>query len=77
MLVKIVGANLMVVCLGVMAVGAGWYRLGKVEEMVATVPFGIDRQHQTDVANLQRQIDAISSRFDRVETKIDLILNRI
>lgn len=90
-LVKIVGANLLIVFLGVSAVGAGWYRLGHVEDQVATVVKALNEgprftqdegdalmsKHNTDVENLQRQIDGTQTRLDRIENKIDLILNRI
>jgi hypothetical protein len=75
MLVRTIGAYVITVALGVMALGAGWYRLGRVEEMVASVPLGT--QHQTDIANLQRQIDGTQGRLDRIEDKLDLIIDRI
>jgi hypothetical protein len=75
MLVRTIGAYVVTVALGVMAIGAGWYRLGRVEEIVAGVP--ALSQHDTDVANLQRQIDATQNRLDRIEDKLDVIIDRI
>jgi hypothetical protein len=91
MLVKIVGANLVVVFLGISAVGAGWYRLGNVESNLATVNKTLNEgprftqdegdalqaQLNTEVENLQRQIDGNNSRLDRIENKIDIILDRL
>jgi hypothetical protein len=75
MLVRTIGAYVVTVALGVMAIGAGWYRLGRVEELVATVP--PLTQHQTDVQNLQRQIDTTQDRLDRIEDKLDVIIDRL
>lgn len=77
MLVRTIGAYVITVGIGVMAMGAGWYRLGNVEDIVANIPSGFTQQHNTDVANLQRQIDATATRLDRMENKIDIILDRI
>jgi hypothetical protein len=77
MLVKTIGAYVVTVALGVMALGAGWYRLGNVEDIVASIPFGVDARHDQDVADLQRQIDGTQSRLDRIEDKLDLIIDRI
>lgn len=77
MLVKTIGAYVVTVALGVMALGAGWYRLGNVEDIVANIPSGFTQQHETDVENLQRQIDATDDRLDRIENKIDIIIDKI
>jgi hypothetical protein len=91
MLLKTVGAYVVTVILAVMAIGAGWYRLGHVEDNVATVMKSLSEgprftqdegdalnaKHDQDVADLQRQIDGTTARLERMENKIDLILNRI
>ena len=89
LLVKIIGTNLVIVCMGVMAVGAGWYRLGNVEQQVSTVSKALNEgprftqdegdalqaKHDTDIENLQRQIDGNNTRLDRIENKIDIIMS--
>ena len=91
MLVKIVGANLIVVFMGISAVGAGWYRLGNVEDNVAGVMKSLNEgprftqdegdalnaKHDLDIANLQRQIDGTTARLERIENKLDLIIDRL
>lgn len=88
--VKIVAGNI-IAMLGIAAtIGVGWYRLGHVETQVATVVKAIsegprftqeegdalaDKSQQAD-ADLQRQIDLVNKRFDRIETKLDILIQR-
>jgi len=79
------------VAVAVMAIGGGWYRLGHVEDTMAGVVKALSEgprftqeegdalldKHNSDIANLQRQIDGTTARLERMENKIDLILNRI
>lgn len=83
MLVKTIGAYVVTVGMGVMAIGAGWYRLGHVEDSVesitATVHSALPSKEYVDTkdTNLQNQFDEMNKRFDRFEAKIDIIMDRI
>ena len=83
MLVKTIGAYVVTVLLGVMAIGAGWYRLGHVETDVAGLTASVysilpskEYVDSRDSA-LQQQIGDNYKRLDRIETKLDVILERI
>lgn len=83
MLVKTIGAYVVTVGLGVMAIGAGWYRLGHLEEGVASITANVysalpSKEYvDTRDQNMQNQLDEMNKRFDRFEAKIDVIMDRI
>lgn len=83
MLIKIVATNLVIVIMAVMALGANFYRVNHLEEAVKTLTASVyevlpskEYVDSKDV-NLQNQINERDKRLDRIETKLDVILERI
>ena len=90
-LIKLVAGNLVAFFIAIGAISVGWYRLENVETNLSAVVKSMSEgprftqvegdalqaRHDQDVANLQRQIDGTTARLERMENKIDLILNRI
>lgn len=83
MLVKTIGAYVITVLLGVMAIGAGWYRLGHVEKEVESITSAVynalPSKEYVDSSdrNIQNQVNANATRLQRIEDKIDIIIDRI
>jgi hypothetical protein len=79
MFTKIVAGNIVAVFLGATAIGAAWWRLGNIETQLATVIATHITKEQSDKNDdaLQRQIDGVGKRLERIEDKIDILIKRI
>lgn len=83
MLIKIIGTNVIIVAMGIMAVGAGWYRLGHVEDAVQDITGAVYQSLPTkeyvDGGDrlLQQQVSANTEYLKRIENKVDLIIDKI
>lgn len=82
-LLKTIGTYVVTMLLCVLAVGGAWFRLENVEEGLAIVTTAVhdalpSKEYvDSGDSNLQTQIDGTSKRLDRIENKIDIILDRI
>lgn len=83
MLIKIVATNLVIVVMAVMALGANFYRLNHLEKAVESINANVyeilpskEYVDSKDV-NLQNQINERDKRLDRIETKLDVIIERL
>jgi hypothetical protein len=87
MLIKTIGAYVVTVGLGVMALGAGWYRLGNVESELASITDAVHQnlpsKEYVDTAdlNIKSVIETDRARYDarldRIEDKLDVIIDKI
>jgi predicted negative regulator of RcsB-dependent stress response len=79
MFTKIVAGNIVAVLLGAIAIGGAWWRLGNVEQQLAAASATHITKEQSDKNDeaLQRQIDGVGTRLERIEDKIDTLIQRI
>lgn len=83
MLVKTIGTYIITMLLCAVSIGGAYMRLGAVEDSVASVGEivrdNLPSKEYVDTrdANIQLQVNDLGKRLDRIETKLDVIIERL